>query len=61
MWVFVCGKLLTWYIGMSPTTHAVYPVVGYGLRLAKDLGAHRKATYHPRLTVDDELKKRAFW
>ncbi|KIP05396.1 hypothetical protein PHLGIDRAFT_36445 [Phlebiopsis gigantea 11061_1 CR5-6] len=53
--------LITVYLSVSPVPHAVYPVVGHGLRLAQDMGAHRRATYKQRLTVEDELKKRAFW
>lgn len=41
--------------------HPVYAIIGYGLRLAQDLGAHRRTTYGPKPTVEDELKKRAFW
>lgn len=41
--------------------HALSCVIGYGVRLAKDMGAHRRGTYGPRLTVEEELKKRAFW
>lgn len=48
-------------MGMSPVPHGVYSIVGYGVRLAKDLGIHKRATYGSRLTADDELKKRAFW
>lgn len=57
----VIVQLFAWYISMSPVPHAVYSVVGYAVRLAKDLGIHRRGTYGPRLTVEDELKKRAFW
>ncbi|KIP05406.1 hypothetical protein PHLGIDRAFT_92212, partial [Phlebiopsis gigantea 11061_1 CR5-6] len=56
----VCA-LLTWYIAASPVPHAMYAIIGHGIRLAQDMGAHRRTTYGPRLTVEDELKKRAFW
>lgn len=53
----VIVKLFAWYISMSPVPHVVYSVVGYGVHLAKDLGIHRRKTYGPHLTVEDELKK----
>ena len=49
------------YIFMSPVVHAVYPILGHGIRIAQDMGVHRRTMYGPRLTVEDELKKRAFW
>ena len=37
-------------------------MVGIGIRLAQDVGAHRRKMYtSSKLTVDDELWKRAFW
>jgi hypothetical protein len=36
-------------------------MVGTGLRLAQDLGAHRRQMHHGPPTVEDELWKRAFW
>ncbi|KAH9033206.1 fungal-specific transcription factor domain-containing protein [Lactarius deliciosus] len=36
-------------------------MVGIGLRLAQDLGAHRRRSPNARPTVEDELWKRAFW
>lgn len=36
-------------------------IVGTGLRLAQDIGIHRKKVYGTSLTVQDELWKRAFW
>lgn len=29
--------------------------------MAQDVGIHRKKTYEPKQTVEDELWKRAFW
>ncbi|KAI9439638.1 fungal-specific transcription factor domain-containing protein, partial [Lactarius indigo] len=36
-------------------------MVGIGLRLAQDVGAHRRRPPNARPTVEDELWKRAFW
>jgi hypothetical protein len=36
-------------------------MVGMGIRLAQDVGAHRRKAYHPKWSVEDELMKRAFW
>ncbi|KAJ3553324.1 hypothetical protein NP233_g12670 [Leucocoprinus birnbaumii] len=46
----------------SSAPQACWAMVGVGIRLAQDVGAHRKrkATDSP-LTVEDELWKRAFW
>ena len=54
-------QLIATYMCMSPAPHAMHSVVGYGIRLAKDLGVHRRATYGPNPTVEDDLKRRAFW
>lgn len=36
-------------------------MVGIGIRLAQDVGAHRRKTRSGPFTVEDELWKRAFW
>ena len=46
---------------MSPVPHAVHSIIGYGVRLCKDLGVHRQATYSCSPNAEGELKKRAFW
>lgn len=45
----------------SPASHSNYAIVGHGIRLAQDLGAHRRTTYPATPTVESELRKRAFW
>ncbi|KAI0058759.1 hypothetical protein BV25DRAFT_1788378, partial [Artomyces pyxidatus] len=40
---------------------ACWTMVGIGLRLAQEVGAHRKKVYGAKLSVEDELWKRAFW
>ncbi|KAF8988927.1 fungal-specific transcription factor domain-containing protein [Cyathus striatus] len=41
--------------------HACWILVGIGIRLAQDVGAHRRRVPREKLTVEDELWKRAFW
>ncbi|KAF8994383.1 fungal-specific transcription factor domain-containing protein [Cyathus striatus] len=40
---------------------AVWILTGFGIRLAQDVGAHRRRVPMEILTVEDELWKRAFW
>ncbi|KAI0260431.1 fungal-specific transcription factor domain-containing protein [Gloeopeniophorella convolvens] len=41
--------------------HESWVMVGIGLRLAQDAGAHRRRSHGLPPTVEDELWKRAFW
>ncbi|KAK7024381.1 Gypsy retrotransposon integrase-like protein 1 [Paramarasmius palmivorus] len=50
---------LQFYCGSS-APHACWTMVGMGIRLAQDIGAHRRRI-STELTVEDELMKRAFW
>ena len=45
----------------SSTPQASWTVIGVGIRLAQDVGAHRKKVYNPTRTVEEELWKRAYW
>ncbi|KAI9511919.1 fungal-specific transcription factor domain-containing protein [Russula earlei] len=49
------------YIHGTLPPHEAWIFVGIGLRLAQDVGAHRRRSHHGRPTVEDELVKRAFW
>lgn len=49
------------YAATLSLPHTNYSIVGHGLRLAQDMGAHRRMTYGAVPTVEDELRKRAFW
>ncbi|GJE89793.1 Zn(II)2Cys6 transcription factor [Phanerochaete sordida] len=49
------------FISTLGLPYSNFAIVGYGLRIAQDLGAHRRATYSPTRTVEDELLLRAFW
>ncbi|THV06403.1 hypothetical protein K435DRAFT_816004 [Dendrothele bispora CBS 962.96] len=44
----------------SSAPHSCWTMVGIGIRLAQDVGAHRRKVSRP-MTVEDELWKRAFW
>ncbi|KAJ3909077.1 fungal-specific transcription factor domain-containing protein [Lentinula edodes] len=44
----------------SSAPHSCWTMVGIGIRLAQDVGAHRRKPTKP-LTVENELWKRAFW
>jgi hypothetical protein len=45
----------------SPIPHVASVIIAYGLRLAMDLGAHKRRVYKAVPNADDELMKRAFW
>lgn len=53
--------LATTYVATLGLPQANYSLVGHGLRLAHDLGAHRRTTYSATPTIEDELRKRSFW
>ncbi|KIK82329.1 hypothetical protein PAXRUDRAFT_153943 [Paxillus rubicundulus Ve08.2h10] len=40
---------------------ACWTMVGIGIRLAQDVGAHRRKAYSSKLSAEGELWKRAFW
>lgn len=62
-----CALLLTFvqlvasFTHMLPNPQHSWPVVGYGIRLAQALGAHRRKVYSNMPPVAAELLKRAFW
>ncbi|KAF9068619.1 fungal-specific transcription factor domain-containing protein [Rhodocollybia butyracea] len=45
----------------SPSQEEGWSLLSSGIRLAQAMGAHRKKVYASKLTVTDELWKRAFW
>ncbi|OBZ66208.1 hypothetical protein A0H81_13860 [Grifola frondosa] len=40
---------------------ACWTIIGVGIRMAQDVGAHRRKVYNTVPTVEEELWKRAFW
>ncbi|KAI0737556.1 fungal-specific transcription factor domain-containing protein [Daedaleopsis nitida] len=53
--------LMASYLGGTNTPQGAWSMIGLGLRLAQDVGVHRKKMYGSKLTVEGELWKRAFW
>jgi hypothetical protein len=53
-------KLMAQYLGVASSGNACWTLVGIGLRLSQDVGAHRRSPRN-RLPAEDELWKRAFW
>ncbi|KAI0719057.1 fungal-specific transcription factor domain-containing protein [Cerioporus squamosus] len=53
--------LISMYLGGTNVPQGSWTVIGLGLRMAQDMGAHRKKVYNTKPTVEDELMKRAFW
>ena len=45
----------------SSSTNACWTMIGVGIRMAQDVGAHRKASYTDTLTLEGELWKRTVW
>jgi hypothetical protein len=54
-------KLAGTFLWGCSSLQACWNVVGIGLRLIQDIGAHRKKVYNGILSVSGELWKRAFW
>ena len=40
---------------------ACWTIIGIGIRMAQDVGAHRRKVYSTAPTVEEELWRRAFW
>lgn len=45
----------------SSSPQSSWTIVGIGIRVAQDVGAHRRKVYNAPLSVESELWKRAFW
>ena len=45
----------------SNMPQSTWPIIGAGIRIALDVGAHRKTMYSSTPTAEDELWRRAFW
>lgn len=54
-------QLSVLFLQGSSAPQACWTMVGIGVRMAQDVGAHRRKMYTKGLTVDDELWKRAWW
>ena len=49
------------YLHQSVLNQAAWGIIGHGLRIAQEMGAHRQKRYARKLTQEGELMKRAFW
>ncbi|KAI0081043.1 hypothetical protein K474DRAFT_57243 [Panus rudis PR-1116 ss-1] len=56
----ICA-LTSLFLQSTSAPQACWTVIGVGIRLAQDVGAHRRKVYGNVSTVEDELWKRAFW
>lgn len=54
-------QLAVQFLQGSSAPQSCWTMVGIGIRLAQDVGAHRRKVHQRALTVEDELWKRAFW
>jgi hypothetical protein len=54
-------QLASIYLRGSSTSEAARTLVGVGLRLAQDIGAHRKKMYSSLSAAEGEMLKRVFW
>jgi len=53
--------LTAMFLQGSSAPQACWTIIGVGIRMAQDVGAHRKKVYNATPTVEEELWKRAFW
>ncbi|KAI0697708.1 hypothetical protein C8T65DRAFT_698033 [Cerioporus squamosus] len=53
-------QLTAAYMNGTDSPYGTWTVLGVGVRMAQDVGAHRKKTYGSTPTVEDELWRRAF-
>ncbi|TFY75185.1 hypothetical protein EWM64_g8827, partial [Hericium alpestre] len=53
-------SLAVLYLQGCSAPQACWTMVGIGIRVAQDVGAHRRKVYNATITVEDELWKRAF-
>lgn len=54
-------KLTATFLQGTSAPQACWTIIGVGVRLAQDVGAHRRKVYNSPPTVEEELWKRAFW
>lgn len=54
-------QLSSIFLHSSSSPQASWTMIGIGIRLAQDVGAHRRKVYNAPVSVESELWKRAFW
>ncbi|KAI0754385.1 fungal-specific transcription factor domain-containing protein [Daedaleopsis nitida] len=53
--------LMIWFMQGTSTPQSVWTLIGIGIRIAVDVGAHRRKLYGSVPTLEEELWRRAFW
>ncbi|PIL33900.1 transcription factor [Ganoderma sinense ZZ0214-1] len=53
--------LMAAYVNATNSPQGSLPILSLGIRMAQDMGAHRKKMYSATPTIEQELWKRAFW
>jgi Fungal specific transcription factor domain len=56
-----CAQLAVQYLLGCSAPQQSWVMIGIGIRVAQDVGAHRRKYKTENITVEDELWKRAFW
>ncbi|KAJ7155420.1 fungal-specific transcription factor domain-containing protein [Mycena crocata] len=56
-----CNALSVLFLHGTSAPQACWTLVSTGIRMAQDVGAHRRKEFTNRWTAEDELRKRAFW
>ncbi|KAJ7442009.1 fungal-specific transcription factor domain-containing protein [Mycena latifolia] len=56
-----CYCLAVQFLERTSGPRACWTLVGFGLRLAQDIGAHRQKSPTRVVTSEEELEKRAYW
>jgi hypothetical protein len=59
--MFDLRKLSVLFLQGSSAPQSSWTMLGIGVRVAQDVGAHRRKIYDGKFTVENELWKRAFW
>ena len=54
-------QLMTNFLQGTSAPQASWSLIGTGLRMAIDVGAHRKEMYSEKPKIEEELWRRAFW
>ena len=57
----VTAQLSAIFLQTSSSPQSSWTLAGIGLRMAQDVGAHRRKVYNVATSVESELWKRAFW
>ncbi|KAJ6590353.1 fungal-specific transcription factor domain-containing protein [Mycena sp. CBHHK59/15] len=56
-----CYCLSAQFLVRTSSPRSCWNLVGFGVRLAQDMGAHRRKIRMPAVTIEEELEKRACW